>query len=478
MSKTNDYIRDVQEQGDEGSDLLRAMTIPTLKNQPNLVDVIENVGAVLRVPEDYVVAVHSTGGDPLITDLKDCADSMMESGIIQASWIGGTTVALGNVVDSYSGEPDVLEAVAAGMVHGANSHGLAIMNGENAILGDRVNPEIKANVTGTFITLVERGVREPGIHCTAGISYAIFDPAGEAVFINCDGVGTKTEFYERAGSYCMAVQDFAAMNLDDLAKIGATAQVLSGVAEARGHISFGDIDSFASVLGKQHGYKGIMQHEKVEDRIAGYGPNNFNISGSAVSTINEERLEAIANGKILVPHEGDSVIAITGAANPRSNGITAIRKAMIDTYGERWHPGREEMLGYLTTPSIVFYPLFSELIDQGLATMVTHMSGGSHNGKLATPLAKHKLYADITPHAPTVMDGILMQGAGLKPEEAYQMWPMNNHAYVTTPKPAEVLETIGQHDLVGKAVGVLQLADAKGLLIRAPNTEPIYFPGS
>ena len=40
----------------------------------------------------------------------------------------------------------MLEEIAEGMVVQADDMGLAIMNGENAILGSRINPDAKANM--------------------------------------------------------------------------------------------------------------------------------------------------------------------------------------------------------------------------------------------------------------------------------------------------------------------------------------------
>ena len=156
MTTLDDYLAKVIHLGDQGSHLLAKRCAPTLRNSPyvRIIPGSTQRMAVLDLPQQYDVVVHSATGDPGITDVQEHAKSMVIRLHEQAQRLGVTPVALANVIDSRTGDLKMLEAAAAGLVDGANSKGLAIMNGENAILGDRVVPE--ANVMGTMISLVPK----------------------------------------------------------------------------------------------------------------------------------------------------------------------------------------------------------------------------------------------------------------------------------------------------------------------------------
>ena len=196
MHDIDEYIQQVIQLGDEGSKLLNAITAPTLRNS-EYVDVLEggmNGLAVLRVPKNMNVVVHSASGDPNLSDLKAHTISLVDRLFLQSENIEGIPIGFANVIDSNSGDQDVLKLIGNTLTMMANEYGLAILNGENAILGNRVNG--LANVSGTMISLVPKSLSAEGIFGNGIDNYSIFDPKGMAIWINSDGVGTKTEFYE------------------------------------------------------------------------------------------------------------------------------------------------------------------------------------------------------------------------------------------------------------------------------------------
>ncbi|MEA3514562.1 MAG: hypothetical protein U9R34_03745 [Nanoarchaeota archaeon] len=499
----NDYINDVIRKGDKGSALLHALCAPTLENQKDFISIISdgmNGLAALKVPEGYNVAVFSAGGNPNEKNLENHTLSLVENLMSYAININAKPIAFANVVDSDTGDIDMLKVIGNALRKGADKYKLAIMNGENACLGPRVNCE--ANLSGTMIALLpkeksvimdnsqDNQISQSFSFKHNGVTYAVFDPEDKPVIINSDGVGTKTEFYERSGQYEFAIDDYMAMNLDDAVKSGAIAKVISGIVETRGlvgtrrFIPMKKIISHTESLAKSMDLIAILDEEQVGDRIKGYDESlpSYNISGSVVSVIDEERLK-----NPLVPKARDSLIALLSMnPNPRSNGITAKRQAMVDMFGEKWHETDEGRLfmQYLGQPSTIFYPIFKELVSKGLATSVYHMSGGSFDGKLAKPLAKHNLYVKINNlFQPDWRESAIVGRALMPAEAAYASFPMGNEAFITTSNPKEASNIIW--DLYGlhtRLVGKLENND-KGLTgvkligIKGSNGEDVYFSG-
>ncbi|MBI5880537.1 hypothetical protein HZB90_00230 [archaeon] len=404
MGEVDKYIAEVVGKGDEGSALLAKLVAHTLKNC-SLVDVVRegmNGIAVLRVPEGHKVMVHSAGGNHEESEPALHAASLVDMLVAQAKVVGAKPVAFANVIDASTSDRVVIYEIGAALKARADRYGLAIMNGEFAILGERVN--CSANISGTMISLVDESsavFKESCFtqHGDVAFQASLFDPKGMAVYMNSDGVGTKMEFYERKGDVSFAGIDFAAMNLDDAVKLGAVAKVISGVVEMNGcdiapQITISKMEKMlCNRLLRSH-VTGDLRSEFVGDRLRSYeeGVPAFNVSGSTVSVIDEEYLK-----HPLVPSAGEYLVAIADMPNPRSNGITSKRELMNKVLGIRWHKTKigRAFLDYLATPSTLLYPVFRELADNRLATSFYHMSGGAYKGKLARPLAKHGLFADI-----------------------------------------------------------------------------------
>ncbi|MFT4303515.1 MAG: AIR synthase related protein [Candidatus Woesearchaeota archaeon] len=485
MNNVDSYIEDVVKRGDEDSDLLAALSAPTLRNA-NYVDIVRegmNGLAVLRIDENYLCIVHSDVANGTKRDLGKYAESLVER-LVESSWkIGATPVGFANVVDAKKGNKNDIETIGNALVKKANEFRIPILNGELAILGDRVSK--KANISGTMISVINKEnvqFRSPGVFNVDGTAYAVFDHNGKAIWINSDGVGTKTEFYERLNLWGRGLIDSLAMKLDDTIKIGATAHVVSDVVETRFGVPTTRLLRQADSLSHSLGISYILQiEETMQDRIKGYKPTAaaYNVSGSVVSTIDEERLR-----NPLFPREDEFLIAIRGHPNPRSNGITDRRKLMVDLFGNEWHtiPDAEKYAEYLAQPSIIFYPLFKELIEQGVATSVYHMSGGAYNGKLAKPLAKHGLYVEIKDlFIPDSMELITI-GKDTPMEIAYRKYPMGNDGFITAKllNITEAQKIIENHGLESKVVGTIErrIDGVTGVKLTAPsNREIIYFSG-
>ena len=480
MTTLDDYLTDVIQRGDQGSHFLGNRCAPTLRNCPYVKIIkgpIQNVG-VLDLPETYDVVVHSATGDPKITDVHEHARSVVTRLCLQAQQLGVTPIAFANVIDSRTGDLKMLEAAVTGLVKEANSRGLAIMNGENEILGDRVVPE--ANIMGTMISIVPKEntqIQRDAPLLRHDIVLARFSHNGQYVYINADGVGTKTDLHEKAGNPQFSVDDFAAMNLDDTSKLRATAKALSGVLEFTGAIPMSEMMSRARRLGQQLGISILIQQEEATGRIHGDSYFTHSLSGAVVSTIDKTLAQTP-----LQAQASDYLIAITGRTNPRSNGITDKRRAMVQLFGPEYQhtPMGRLFLEYLAQPSTILYSTFKLLIDQGLASNVYHMSGGAYNGKLAKPLAANNLFVRLENLFPPDWREITLAGANFtSAEQAFAKWPWGNDGFVTTAQPKAAIAKIEAMCLQGRIVGQVQQAvDGKtGVEIEPRPRKVVYFSG-
>ncbi|MFH1358317.1 MAG: AIR synthase related protein [archaeon] len=475
MITKDNYSKDVIQKGDQGSDLLRAITVATLIDH-NLVEIVGETDQlpILRFPEPQDLVVHSTVGNGRTPKQK--ANNLIYALIEQASYVGAKVVAISDIIDSRKGDKAMLREVAEELRDIALEKKIAILNGENAILGDVVKGDM--NISGTAISLPRDSITE-GAFEKYGNVYASFNTRGKAVHVNSDGPGTKTELYIRLGDWRGCVDDVLAMCLDDTIKNGATAEVFSSVLEVSRRSPTNEIGVKNAIFRRAQsmGIRGICQGAKGELQTYTSHKAAFNLGSTVVSTIDEERLN-----NPLIPRPGDYVIAIQGHPNSRANAISTRRRLMTELFGKHWHLRREGkiFLDYLSTPSTVLYPVFKQLVDNGLASGVFHMSGGAYNGKFAKPLAKHNLFARLSNlHEPDWREVTLAAYLGSN-REAYGQFAMGNDGFATTNNPERSIRMIEEHrGLTAEKVGRIQEATEKrsGVLIQTYNGRQVYFSG-
>lgn len=478
----DEYSREVIAKGDEGSALLDAVCVQTLRNGHVRLIGPEKRRA-LQIPLGYRVVIHSALADSH-PDVRIPAASLVERLVSDSRAFGAEPIAMADIIDSDTGDTGLLRAAAESMAGTALRNGIAIIAGENAILGSRV-PGM--NISGTCIGIVPEtsGVKvAQGDYTVNGVRYAVFDSEGQFVIANSDGIGTKPEFYERLGDWTLGVRDDIAMQADDQAKVkGARIRVASSCLETRNvglssRLASSTIREFEEVC-REMDILGIVQ-QYPDANIRGYSQDApaFNMGGSVVGTVSEEDLM-----HPLQPINGDHVIAIRGDSNPRSNGITDKRKVMIELFGENWHktPEGKLFLEYLSAPSTILYPVFKELVDSGLATGVYHMSGGAYNGKFARPLAKQGMFAQISNlFAPDWRELTILGARATPVEVAYGKFPMGNDGFVTTSMPEGAMRMVERFGLQPRVVGRVlsaQGAGRTGLELKAYNGKTVYFSG-
>ena len=476
----NFYLQQVINKGDFGSSYLREQTQKTLSNS-EFVQTINGVSAV-TIPADCYAVVHSAAGDSRIEDHEKYAKSLVENLVAQSNSFGAIPIGFSNIIDSNSGDVKMLDLVINAMVQSADVNKISILNGENAILGERVLAEVI--LTGTMISMISKSkldISSTSIFCRDGAEYAVFDPENNPIVINSDGVGTKMDFYERIGKPELALRDLFAMNLDDAVKLHAKPHVVSCAFETNEPALNSQVRKYLQNLSEQIGVKSTLQCENAGNRLSGHSKMAFNLNGSAVSTIDEKMLHNLPK-----PKDGNFLVAIQGKTNPRSNGMTSRRdaiKIVAKSWSNQknWHlteKGRY-FLEYLAEPSSILYPLFSDLLDEGLATAVFHLSGGAWNGKLAKPIAKENLFIAMnTAFKPDRRDVVFMEALALDAREAYAQWHMGNEGFVSTADPENAIRKIQKFGFRAICVGKLQKAKpTKGITFKAFNGEQIHFEG-
>jgi len=479
MGNVDDYIENVIRQGDEGSRYLAASAAPTLANG-EAVEVLEdgmNGLAVLRIPDDQVCGAVSVGGDSSLSDSREYAVSVVDRAVALIEKHGFDPIGFADIIDSSTGSLDDLKVMQEAIIERVNHYGLPIVNGENAILSDRVTGV--ANITGTVIGTCSD--ERKGFPNMLDSGVAVFHPKGQAVYVNCDGIGTKGEFGERDGTPEVGLYDSTAMKVDDLIKVGGRFKAMCEGVEYSGEIDRVKFFGVAYDLGIKLRGPVALSFEDMGGRIQGYksGVLATNFSGTSFSTIDEDQLR-----NPLKPKAGEYLVAIRGEPNPRSNGISERRGLMVKMFGREWHKTKEGKLfmPFLKQPSTILYPLFRDMIDEGYATSVFHLSGGSYDGKLARPLAKENLYVELEHLFDPDWRDIAMVGMGFTPaKEAYAKRPMGVDGFVSVyeNRVASAIDCIGKHDLEGRIVGRLEKAkgDRTGVSLVAANGESLYFQG-
>jgi phosphoribosylformylglycinamidine cyclo-ligase len=473
----DNYIEDVIQKGDDASEVVHAVCERTWPFRKEVVVVDSSVGGltVLKLDPESKVAVHSVGGTPNISDLERYVESLFTNLAAQSQKIGAKPVALTDTLDMSVIDIDIARTAARTMYDSAKRYGVSIINGEIAGLGDRVNTEL--NISGTMISEID-SKHPDGVFLKHGISYAVFPHEGKYVFANSDGVGTKIEIAERTGSHTN-MHDLFAMLLDDTVKKAAWARVVSSVLERRGNFSSEGILRQRGIdLAGSMGIYFTMQSEDLGSRVNGYGYEPYNLGGTCVGLIDPADLE-----KQPAPQPGDYLLAVRDPKNPnfRSNGITKVRNGLREIFGDEWHSaefqGRKvgELAG---APSTILYPAFRALLRKGLASGVYHMSGGSHKGKLAVPLAKLGLHAEISDlFEPSPLMQRLVEHYKSTQEDAYAIWPMGNDGYVATSNIGEAVVVLNRHGLEVRCVGQIAKEPGRtGLTIKLPAGE-VRYPG-
>ena len=294
------------------------------------------------------------------------------------------------------------------------------------------------------------------------------------MFINLafDGVGTKVEIAERMDDHRVVAHDLFAMVCDDAVVRGAEPVAIGSVLDVRQLNDGAHTRTAISQLAQ--GYVSaakaanvvVVNGEVAElgDRVGGYGDFNYNWSATVLWFAHKER---VLTGHQIQP--GDTLIGLAEHGF-RSNGITDVRKAMLENYGPDWHHTVVAELGQLSLgelvqrPSIIYSRFVSELtggydIDKepiAKITGVAHITGGGQPSKLGRLLEPSGLGVTIdSPIEPPQIMLEVQRLRGLSDELAYGKWHMGPGMVLATPESEKVLAAAKDNGLVAKRIGIV-----------------------
>ena len=306
--------------------------------------------------------------------------------------------------------------------------------------------------------------------------------------MDSDGVGTKIEIAERVQDHSTVAHDLFAMACDDAVVRGAEPVTINTVLEVNSLGKEDDPDELKAYIHRcmqelAVGYVAAARSAKVVisggeiaevgDRVGGHGPFNYNWSATISWLAHEKR---VLTGHQINP--GDTLIGLAEQGF-RSNGITDVRKAMLEEYGEQWHDKTIEGLGNVTLgrliqrPSIIYSGFMSELTGgyditrkpMAKITGAAHITGGGQPSKLGRMLEPSGLGVEIAnPIAPPNIMLMMQQLRNYDDRTAYNKWHMGPGMVIATPEPDAVLEAADEYGISAQEIG--KVTSKSGIRIR------------
>jgi phosphoribosylformylglycinamidine cyclo-ligase len=298
-----------------------------------------------------------------------------------------------------------------------------------------------------------------------------------------DGIGTKIEIDERLNEHFGSAHNLFAMVGDDVSVRGGEIITIDTILDVREF----NADSDVIVNGMRELAEGMVvaaeksgavvqtgEIAELGNRVDGYGDFNYNWSGVAWFVAHKSRR---FTGKEL--EAGQKLVGLAEDGF-RSNGITDVRNAMLENYGEEWHTQIEPSLGNIALgklmqiPSTIYAGLVRDLhggfdIDnepKAEITGVAHITGGGQVSKLGRMLSRApglgiKIDKPINP--PKTMLHV-QSLRGFTDKKAYGKWHMGPGMVIATPEPEKVIAGAQLRGIAAKEIGVI--TDEPGIHIK------------
>jgi phosphoribosylformylglycinamidine cyclo-ligase len=301
-----------------------------------------------------------------------------------------------------------------------------------------------------------------------------------------DGVGTKVEISERLDDHSTVAHDLFAMVCDDAVVRGAESIAIGSILDVRqlndNEHTRRAIKQLATGYVEAAKAAGVVvvngEVAELGNRVGGYGEINYNWGATVLWVAHKER---ILTGLQMQP--GDTLIGLAEHGF-RSNGITDVRKAMLEHYGPEWHNVVVRELGSLSLgklvqrPSIIYSKFISELTggydiekaSKAKISGVAHITGGGQPSKLGRMLEPSGLGVVIdNPIEPPAIMLEAQRLRGFSDEQAYGKWHMGPGMVIATSEPEKVLTEAATYGIDAQTIG--HITDESGIRIKNRGVE-------
>lgn len=296
-----------------------------------------------------------------------------------------------------------------------------------------------------------------------------------------DGVGTKVEISERLEDHSVVAHDLFAMVCDDAVVRGAEPVAIGSILDVR---QLNDTEYTRNAVKQlSQGYveaakaAGVVvvngEVAELGDRVGGYGDFNYNWGAAIIWLAHKDRL--------LTGHQVQQGDALVGLQEHgfRSNGITDVRRAMLEHYGPEWQHIVVPALGELSLGKLVQRPstIYSKFVSsltggydiekepRAHVSAVAHITGGGQPSKIGRMLEPSGFGALIeNPFDPPAIMLEMQKIRDFSDEAAYGKWHMGPGMVIATKDPEIVIEEATKFGLDAQDLGFV--TDKPGITIR------------
>ena len=265
-------------------------------------------------------------------------------------------------------------------------------------------------------------------------------PEGYFIEASTDGIGTKGILIDAAKTHHLAAYDLIAMTSSDITRFGGIPLVFVNVFDTSSIGKEGDEVSktYKSAIA---GLGEVAKQEKIvilKGETAQMGDaigseitdskTKLNWSGVMIGAYHKNKMitgEDLAAGQVIIGLKENGF---------RCNGISSIRKALKEKYGQKWwkNPEAKESIKQAATPSVLYdmyvntlHGWFSKDFKPEITLRsVVHLSGGAFKEKLAKDiLFPRKLSAELNDlwEPPKIMRECAFW-RNITDEEFYEVW--------------------------------------------------------
>ncbi len=316
-------------------------------------------------------------------------------------------------------------------------------------------------------------------------------PEGCFIEASTDGIGTKGVIIDAAKSHALAAYDLIAMTASDITRYGGLSLVFINAFDI---VAVGEADSEVSETYKSvmRGLGDVAKKEKIvvlKGETAQMGvcigseivdsKTKLNWSGTMIGVYHKDKMitgDTVAAGQVVIALKENGF---------RCNGISSLRKALRERFGNEWwaNPEAKESIQAAATPSVLYDAYVTSLhgwFAEGLKPeveihSVVHLSGGAIKEKLAKDILFPKgLSATLDDlwDPPQIMKDCA-KWRGIEDEDFYEVWNGGQGMFliVNEKDVAHCLKRAEDFGIKAKVAGRLSKGDVPQVKVLSRLTE-------